>query len=221
VALSTLGLIGSAVARLAALALVIAAATAVPARAHGAQTPQDLADRAEAAFAQGQFAASVAAFDELARLVPSAAPTLWQRGIALYFLGRYDECAAQFAAFAQLDPADLENASWRFLCVARAGSVDRARATLPSAGPDGRIMREQIYDLFRGRMTPAEVMAAAADLPIAQFYAHLYVGLYLELIGDQAGAKAHLAAAASDAYQPYGGFMNVVAHVHAAALAAR
>src|SRR5688500_11567036 len=47
-----------------------------------AQAPQEIADQAELAFARGQMAESVAAFDRLARLVPDIAPILWQRGIA-------------------------------------------------------------------------------------------------------------------------------------------
>ena len=44
---------------------------------------------AESEFAAGRIEESIAAFDRLAALVPSAAPTLWQRGIALYIVGRY------------------------------------------------------------------------------------------------------------------------------------
>jgi lipoprotein NlpI len=187
-------------------------------RPAAAQAPQDLEDRAESAFAQGRLADAVAGFDALATLVPSVAPYLWERGVALYFLGQYDQCAAQFASYHAIDAHDLENASWLFLCRARAASIDQARATQPPAGPDPRVMRTEIYDLFRGKLTPDEVLDAAGDTAIAQFYAHVYVGLYLELMGDRAGARQQLLLASSERYREYGGFMNVVARVHARAL---
>jgi hypothetical protein len=43
----------------------------------GVQSPQDLVDRAEASFARGQFAESVADFDRLTTMAPSVAPLLW------------------------------------------------------------------------------------------------------------------------------------------------
>jgi lipoprotein NlpI len=180
-----------------------------------AQDPQALVERAEMAFEQGRLADAVAAFDRVAELVPSVAPMLWQRGIALYYLGRYEECAAQFASFHAVDPTDLENASWHFLCVARGQSVEKARAAMLAAGPDRRILRAQIYDMLRGELKPAELLQlASTSVPIVRFYAHLYVGLYADATGDRAAALEHLAAAASDQYQSFGGFMNVVARVH-------
>jgi lipoprotein NlpI len=180
-----------------------------------AQTPADLADRAEAAFAQGRMAESVADYDRLAALIPSIAPELWQRGVALYYLGRYEECAAQFAAFHALDPRDVEDAAWHFFCVARGSSIERARRELFEAGPDLRVMRPQVYDLLRGRLTPKDFIDLAdANYPIAQFYAHLYVGLYLEALGDHEGSLTHVRIAADERYRMFGGFMNVVAQVH-------
>jgi lipoprotein NlpI len=180
-----------------------------------AQAPQDIVDQAEVDFAAGRIEASVDGFDRLARLVPEVGPVLWQRGIGLYELGRFDECAAQFAANATVNPTDLENATWHFLCLAQAGTPEAARAALLPAGPDPRVMRTTIFEMVRGAMTPDEVIEQAY-LPIRRFYAHLYVGLYLEATGDPEAGRAHIEAAASDDYREYGGFMNVVARVHLA-----
>ena len=183
------------------------------------QDPQAIVERAEIDFERGRLAEAVAGFNRVAALVPSVAPTLWQRGIALYYLGRFEECAAQFAAFHTIDPTDLENASWHFLCVARSQSVERARTTLLKAGPDPRILRTEIYDMLRGRLSPDELIAMATkSVPIVQFYAHLYVGLYAEAQGDRPTAMTHIATAAGDQYRSIGGFMNVVAQVHLARL---
>ena len=48
---------------------------------------------------------------------------------------------------------------------------------------------------------------------IAQFYAHLYVGLYLEAIGRHDRAREQIAAAAAEQYA-LGGYMHMVAQVH-------
>jgi len=54
----------------------------------GAQQPRAILDGAVADFEAGRIAESVAAFDEVVRMVPDQAPFLWQRGIALYYVGR-------------------------------------------------------------------------------------------------------------------------------------
>ena len=190
--------------------LILVAATA------RAQAPQDILDQAEQDFAEGRMEAAVERFDRLAALVPDVAPLLWQRGIALYELGRFDECAAQFKLHHTVNARDAENAAWHFLCVARAESPEHARADLLPAGPDVRVMRMAILELFQGRVTPDAVLAEAGIVAIAQFYAHLYIGLYLEAIGHSEAGLEHVAEAAAERYQMYGGFMNVVARVHLA-----
>jgi lipoprotein NlpI len=194
-------------------ALVLLLALAAAPASSVAQSPQDILDQAEIAFAEGRIEASLEKFDRLAELVPDVAPLLWQRGIALYELGRYRECAAQFASHYTVNPTDAENAAWHFLCVARAESPARARESLLRAGPDPRVMRMEILSMLRGTRTPEDVMTDAFVL-IAEFYAHLYVGLYYEATGNPEAALPHLTAAASERYQAYGGFMNVVAQVH-------
>jgi lipoprotein NlpI len=186
-----------------------------PVAAGESQSPQALVELAESEFAAGRVEESIAAFDRLAALVPSVAPTLWQRGIALYIAGRYADCAAQFASFYAEDPGDLENAVWHFLCVARAESVERARAGLLEAGSDPRVLRQQIYEMLAGQRTPDELLDLSnKSVDLVQFYAHLYVGLYMDASGNRLAAFAHLLTAANDRYSEYGGFMNVVARVY-------
>ena len=52
-----------------------------------AQEPRAVFDKAVADFEAGRVTESAAGFDALVKLVPSAAPELWQRGIALYYAG--------------------------------------------------------------------------------------------------------------------------------------
>jgi lipoprotein NlpI len=108
----------------------------------------------------------------------------------------------------------VENAAWHFLCVARAESPEVARTKILPVGPDGRRPMSEIYRLFQGKTTAEQVVAAAGANTTALFYAHLYVGLYLEATGDAAGALDHLKLAASSRYAAAGGYMHDVARVH-------
>ena len=179
-----------------------------------AQNPQALLSRAVDEFEQGRFAASGATFDELAKMVPDQAPHLWQRGIALYYAGRYADCRRQFESHRTVNPDDVENAAWHFLCVARQESPDKARAALLPVGQDSRVPMREVYQMFRGSLTADEVLKAAGSGPAGQFYAHLYIGLYSEALGRKDLALKHMKEAASGRYASAGGYMHMVAGVH-------
>src|ERR1051326_8479707 len=159
----------------------------VGARAQGSNPkPQQIMDQAVADFQQSRVAESIAGFDRVAKLVPDYAPQLWQRGIALYYAGRYKDCRAQFESHRTVNPDDVENAAWHFLCVARPKSPAKAKAALLPVGPDLRKPMREIYQMFRGELMPDQVLAAAGDGKDlgAEFYARLYVALYYEAAGD-------------------------------------
>lgn len=179
-----------------------------------AQGPQELLDRAVAHFEAGRIAESAADFDRLVKADPAGMPYLWQRGIALYYAGRYADCRQQFERHRTVNPNDVENAAWHFLCVARAESPAAARKALLPVGPDARVPMRQVYEMFRGAMTSDEVLRAAGTQPEAQFYAQLYLGLYFEAVGDGRRALEHIRAAAADRYASAGGYMHTVAQVH-------
>jgi tetratricopeptide (TPR) repeat protein len=196
-----------------AILAVALPATGLPAQAP-AESPQAIFDRAVADFRSGRIAESVAAFDTLARLLPDRAPGLWQRGIALYYAGRYSDCRAQFESHRTVNPDDVENAAWHFACVARQETPEKARAALLPVGPDSRKPMREIYQMFRGTLAPEQVLAAAGGQLASEFYAHLYVGLYFEAFGNSGRALEHITAAAADRYSAAGGYMHTVAHVH-------
>jgi lipoprotein NlpI len=164
-------------------------------------------------FLRGQLAESVEKFDRAAAQSPAAAPYLWQRGIALYYAGRYADCRRQFESHRTVNPDDVENAAWHYLCVARAESPRAARAALLPVGPDPRPPMREVYRMFRGEVTPDAVLAAGGDRPDAQFYAHLYAGLYFEATGNPKRALEQIAAAAEPRYSP-AGYMHAVAKIH-------
>ena len=200
------------------LLVAFASSAARPAAAQSTSArPQAVFDKAVGDFLAGRLEESVAGFDAAARLDPDRAPQFWQRGIALYYAGRYKDCQAQFESHRTVNPNDVENAAWHFLCVARNESPQRARAALLPVGPDARPPMREVLQMFRGNLTPDAVMAAAGARPDGQFYAHLYIGLYAEALGNNAQALEHIRAAADDRYA-LGGYMHTVAKIHLARL---
>ena len=182
-------------------------------------------ERANALFKLGRFAAAAADFDRVNELVPKSAPHNWQRGIALYYAGKFAEGRKQFELHQTVNPDDVENAVWHFLCTAREQGVEAARKQLIPIRGDTRIPMKEIHDLFASKATPEDVLAAAAageaapaDRRNRTFYAHLYLGLYFEALGDAARMREHILAslplAARDDY------MGDVARVHAKRLTA-
>ena len=178
-----------------------------------AENPGEVLDRAIEDFLAGRVKESVVGFDRVALLAPQAAPQLWQRGIALYYVGRYDDCRKQFESHRTVNPNDVENPAWHFLCVAHAESPQKARAGLLPVGPDQRSPMREVYEMFKGTMTPDAVLAAGRS-GSGRFFAELYVGLYYEAIGNNAMALPHLKAAASDQFASAGGYMHRVAMLH-------
>jgi tetratricopeptide (TPR) repeat protein len=190
--------------------LLSMAAAAFPA---AAQSPRQIFDRAVADFQAGRIADAAAGFDKVAQLIPDQAPQLWQRGIALYYAGRYKDCRAQFESHRTVNPDDVENAAWHFLCVARQQSSEKAKAALLPVGPDSRAPMAEIYRMFQGKLTPAQVLAAAGSNSGAQFYAHLYIGLYNEALGKNKEALDNITIASEERFAS-GGYMHMVARVH-------
>jgi len=175
-------------------------------------------------FRAGQIAESVADFDQYVRLLPSAENQQWERGIAYYYAGEYAKGAKQFENYQKFHDQDVENSAWRYLCVARAESVEKAQANMLPIMSDPRIPMMQIYELYRGKLKPDDVLAAAqTDNPDKSrlnqrlFYAHLYIGLWHDAAGRAEEAKQHILEAEK---HKIAHFMWDVAHVHAERLRA-
>ncbi len=182
--------------------------------AAGGQNVTAIMERAADDFRAGRFSVAVQGFDRAALLAPAEAPFMWQRGIAQYYAGQFRECARMFASHRTVNPDDVENAAWHFLCVARATSPDAARRQLLPVGSDSRVPMREIYQLFQGRASTAQVLKAAGSNARAQFYARLYIGLYLEATGDRDAGRTQLQIAAEPRYAEAGGYMHDVARVH-------
>ena len=172
--------------------------------------------RGQVLFKLARIESALADFDHAVALDPSSEPYLWQRGIAQFYAGEYDACRRQFELHRTVNPNDVENATWHFLCVAREDGPVVARAALLPVGPDSRMPLRTIYELYRGRSTPTEVMSVAASAPAdrrssALFYAELYVGLYHFILGENDEALTILRAASR---RDFPGYMRDVVRVH-------
>ncbi len=117
--------------------------------------------RGEDYFRVAKFKQSVADFDKVLELEPARAPYHWQRGLSLYYAGDFAGGAKQFELHRTVNPEDVENAAWHFLCVARAQGLDEARKTLIPIHADARPPMMEVFALFAGRASPDDVLAAA------------------------------------------------------------
>ena len=176
-------------------------------------------------FKVGHIKESVADFEKFIEFAPARRPHHWQLGISYYYAGQYEKGRKLFELHQTVNPQDVENAVWHYLCVARLEGVPKARAGLIPIAQDTRVPMKQIHELFAGRMQPAEVLEAvdagavsAAERIERNFYAHLYIGLFYEAAGQAAQAREHIEKAAG-AF-PVKHYMGDVARVHAQRLRA-
>lgn len=179
--------------------------------------------RGEDQFRLGHFAQSVADFDKVVELAPAREPHHWQRGISLYYAGEFARGAKQFEDHQTVNPQDVENAVWHYLCVARTDGIAAARQRLIPIQADRRVPMMQVYAMFAGKAISDDVLQAAeAGEPNAAerrerlFYAHLYIGLYEEAAGHLDAAREHIHLAADKYLED--GYMGDVARVHDAVL---
>jgi lipoprotein NlpI len=162
----------------------------------------------------GDPAGAVEDFDRFLAARPEEAPHHWQRGIALYYAGRYADGAKQFQDHDSVNPRDVENAAWLFLCQARATSTGDARENLLPYRGDPRVPMAEIHRLFAGQGSAEDVIEAAGDDPNQLCYAHLYLALYHEALGQPDTSLAHAKPAATQFKQPH--FMGRIAQIHLA-----
>jgi lipoprotein NlpI len=184
------------------------------------KSPYLVEERGMLHFRRNDLDKALADFDRANELDPRMSPQNWQRGIALYYAGRFADGRRQFELHQTVNTDDVENAVWHFLCVAREKDPETARARLIPIEGDGRIPMREVHRLFAGKATPADVMKAAEEAPADPkakqrhlFYARLYLGLYYEATGDKTRAAEHIRAAAAAA--PRDDYMGDVARVHA------
>lgn len=176
--------------------------------------------RGSAHFKLGNIKESVADFDRFIALRPDEEPGHWRRGISLYYAGKFAEGRKQFEGYEKVDTNDVENAVWHFICAAREVGSDPAQAKMLKIGHDKRVPMMVVYELFKGKAKPEDVLAAAeADKVTPRertqrlFYAHLYLGIWYETRDDAKKTLEHLTKAAEEHKIP-GHYMWETARVH-------
>lgn len=166
----------------------------------------------------GECKQAIEQFEKYLKDHPDDRPHLWQLGIALYFEQQYDEGAKLFEIHRKVNPNDVENAAWHFLCIAKKDSPAQAKKLLLPAPNDSRPPMEEVLNMLASGDTTAvkDRMNDFADNPprakSAKFYGNFYLGLYADALGDVPTARKYLDAAASDAPKNY---MGDVAKVYA------
>jgi lipoprotein NlpI len=178
--------------------------------------------RGEEQFKLGRFKESITDFDKAIELGARRQREHWQRGIAYYYAGEHEKGQKQFEAYQTFDDNDVENAVWRYLCMAKRLGVEKARGALLRIRRDTRVPMMEAYDLYAGKLKPEDVLKAAGagdpkpeKLNEQLFYAHLYLGLYHDAAGDAKLAGKHMDEAVK---HTIGHYMWDVARVHAEVL---
>lgn len=180
--------------------------------------------RGESRFFEGEIAGSIADFDAVIGIYPEQDPHHWQRGLSYYYAKEFEKGKAQFERHQTVNSQDVENAVWHYLCAVRVpgGSVEEARKDLIPIEGDSRVPMKEVHELFAGRGSPEAVLEAAAadeDGILSErelnhlCYAHLYLGLYYEALGETEKSAGHIRLAAFDYAMDH--YMGKTAQVHA------
>jgi lipoprotein NlpI len=170
-------------------------------------------------FRSNRITESIADFDKCVELEPQSKPFLWQRGIALYYAGKFQEGLDQFAIHREVNPNDVENAFWHFLCNVRLNGVEASQKDVLLAGFDNRPPLMQVQQLIQGKIPIEEVIAATEKNmesnsqrdKLTRFYGYLYIGLYYDAIKQPDQAKKYLQLSVDQGLSNY---MADVAKVH-------
>lgn len=183
--------------------------------------PNALRVAADVYLRTGKVESAARFFDRYVKSSPRGLPGLWQRGIALYFIGEYSEAAKQFEEHRKVNPFDVENAAWHFVCVAKAESAEQAKELVLPAPNDSRIPMRELHQMLTTGDTDvvidrmSQTADGSEDQKEAEFYGNFYLGLYADALGEQKKARKYLALAAEDAPHHY---MGDIARVYASRL---
>ncbi len=175
--------------------------------------------RGEENFKLARFKESVADFERFVALRPDRRPYHWQLGISYYYTGQYKEGIELFESHQTVNSSDVENAVWHFLCVAKGIGLEEAKKRLLPIPNDTRVPMMQIYALFGDKGTEEAVIEKAHEGRLIGgararqiFYAHLYLGIYHEILGNTEKSYSYIKKAAQQYKE--NGYMGQVARAH-------
>ncbi len=182
-----------------------------------APSPRSLVGLGDALLRGGRCDEATENFERAIERSPESEPYLWQYGIALFFVGRYDEARSLFEKHRVVNPHDVENAAWHFLCVAKADGIAKARNILLPAPGDSRVPMEEVLQRLQGGNFEAiraavEKTRGTPSHASAEFHGNLYIGLIADAEGNSGVAREHLQKASEAELTHY---MADVARVYA------
>jgi lipoprotein NlpI len=189
-----------------------------------------LTRRGDARLFLGDAKGAVADFEREIAIEPSHDVQHWRLGIAYLFAGEFAKSAKQFEKYHAFDGRDRENGVWQFLANARVVGIEKARTSMLEYTRFDREPFPALYEMFAGRKTGAEVLAemekkGLGDDALVMFFAHYYVGLNEDLLGEKDAAREHLAKAVGLALKAGArggpGYMGQVARLHYEAMPAK
>ena len=190
-----------------------------------------LVDIGQDALLKGQFEKALWALDAALYLADSSdsscspAPSLWQRGLACYYMGLYQEGQRQFECDVSDSERDAEAVVWHFMCRSAALGDNQGKefsaenvlslhtGTSPSPSSPSSFSFElvpppmlEVVNLFKGTGSVEAVLKSATspdgaakvisyNHTNALAYAHFYIGLHYEILGELKKAREHLKAA--------------------------
>jgi lipoprotein NlpI len=182
-------------------------------------SPRAYVHRGMEAFRAGKVAESIKDFEAAVKLQPELKPHLWQLGISYYYAGEYEKGRRLFESHQTVNPEDVENAVWHFLCVTKVENLEAARKAFIPISDDRRIPMKEVHGLFAGKLTREDVLKAArtgnpspSELNERLCYAYLYVALYEEATNDSQKSLEDMEKAAGEYSQSF--YMGDVAKIH-------
>ena len=124
-----------------------------------------------------------------------------------------------------MNPNDVENAFWHFLCNVRLNGLEAAQKDVLLSGFDNRVPMMEVQKLIQGKLTPEDVIAAcekggagASGQKQSRFYGYLYIGLYYDALKNKDKAKQWLEKCVEQGLDIY---MADVAKIHLKLLKAK
>lgn len=183
-------------------------------------------ERGDVRFFLGDFPGALEDYEKTVELNPESENSHWRRGICYYYNEQYEKAALQFENYHSFDNVDRENGIWRFLSQVKAEDREKAKMDLLKYEKDDREPFPSVYRLFSEEITPDEVLKKIEQTKLSEemreqreFYAHLYVGLYLDVEKKPKEALEHLEKAAQNPWGKKAGYgpryMSEVARLHA------
>jgi tetratricopeptide (TPR) repeat protein len=147
-------------------------------------------------FLHGDVHRSLLEFDQALESDPNIGPYLWQRGLSLWLVGKYEDASIQFERDVKVNPNDVEEALWKFLSDAKLQGVGQARKNFLKVGGDARPIMKLCLKLYQDESETPQTIFSTRDLAgddANSFYASLYTGLWYDAFGHHDKALEFLA----------------------------